>query len=112
MSWRMKRIVATSLLLYALVDLTVPGLCHGDDAIPLPPVSSGVTQEQAANPDGNVPASSPTRDQDDCFCCCWHILLTVASRVVEIINVALASTVSVPTYFRLFADPFFHPPRA
>ena len=112
MSWRLKRIVATTLLLYALADFTVPGFCHGDDAILTPLASTGLTHEQATNADGSAPSSSQSVGEDDCFCCCWHIVPTVTSLTIGIIDAGFAGRLSDLSYFRLLADPFFHPPRA
>ncbi len=112
MSWRTKRTVAITLLLYALADFTVPGFCHGDDAISTPLVSTGLTREQATNADGSAPSSSQAVGQDDCFCCCWHIVPTATSLAIGIIEAGFAGPLAVPSYFQLLADPFFHPPRA
>lgn len=64
------RVVAAFLILWALADLTVPGIC-GTDA-PLP--STQTTTALSAVPAGNASRSQESNREDDCFCCCTHIV--------------------------------------
>ena len=111
MSWRMKRTVAVALLLYALADLAVPGFCHGDDTIPPLSPSNPVQTVQVEQRDGELPTTPPAADMDNCFCCSWHTMPSVATMLAAPIDVAIANLFPSPVYFRLLADPFFHPPR-
>ena len=112
MFWRMKRIVATALLLYALVDLAVPGFCHGDDTIPPLPVSNPVTTMQVEQTGREMPAPSRASEMDDCFCCCWHVIPSVATLATAPMGVPITYPPPLPVRFRLLVDAFFHPPRA
>jgi len=112
MSWRIKRALAAALLLYALVDLAVPGFCHGEDTIPPLSASNPMTTKQVEQTGGEMPAPSPASEKDDCFCCCWHTMPSVAMLIAAPIHVAITYPTPPPVHFRLLVDAFFHPPRA
>ena len=67
-----KKRIALLLLLWAFLDICVPGVCRTDD-IQLPPLRTGALFWQNAR--GTLPGHSTAQaDQDDCFCCCSHIV--------------------------------------
>ena len=59
--------VALVLLLLALVDLSLPGFCRTDDSL-LPNFSASQSASLQAN------QKQQTQPEDDCFCCCEHII--------------------------------------
>ena len=73
----MYRLVAIFFLLWTLTDLSVPQLCLADfDA---PATLAGASKDQtdlhaSSQPNGNGPANIPFQQDDDCFCCCSHVL--------------------------------------
>ena len=65
-SWTKR--IALLLLLWTVLDLTVPGMC-GSDGVTLPACADGSTLLQA-----NHSKSAHTQvPEDDCFCCCSHV---------------------------------------
>lgn len=99
--------VTLGLLLYALLDLTVPGLCHEVGAVQAPSAAS-----IGSNPaPGDAFPSIPGAEDDDCFCCCSHIRPALPQSVgidfpAVTLSVALASL--VPSLNR---TPTHQPPR-
>lgn len=108
MNRRLIKAISFFLLLWAVADLTVPGFCR-TDGVNLPEVSShrGVVLKKRPTSDSGPPA-----DEDDCFCCCSHIIhspyfaLEPGSLTVF---VDLPDTLSQPDSVSF---PLFHPPRA
>jgi hypothetical protein len=111
MSTPLKKMVAKGMLLYALLCFAAPDTCRGDDAISTPLGSTGPVQEQVLITDNTAPSRSQALDQDDCFCCCSHIVPSSATVEFVMFEGVSASPVSMPSYSQLLADPFFHPPR-
>ena len=109
---RAKITVATALLLYALADLAVPGFCHGEDTIPPFSTLNAVTTMQVEQTGGEAPAPSPASEMDDCFCCCWHTIPSIAMQVAAPIDVAVTYPTPPSVHIRLLPNAFFHPPRA
>ena len=67
------RIVASFMLIWALADMTVPGLCQADDNRVDPKdslivVTSQENESPVWSPPG-IPASDPDGSHDECFCC-------------------------------------------
>ena len=90
------RMVALLLLLFAAVDLFAidvfaPSLC-----------APATTNE----------STSPVGDEDDCFCCCGHIVVSTAVQVVPV--AAYSSDEPVPAVNPASADRncIYRPPRA
>jgi len=112
MTIRTKKAVAMGMLSYALFCFAVPETCRGDDAISTPLTSTGLAREQVNIVDNTSPSSSQELDRDDCYCCCSHIVPSAPSLESVMLGAVFEGTVPIPGYFRLLADPFFHPPRA
>jgi hypothetical protein len=111
MSTPVRKMVAKAMLLYALFCFAAPDSCRGDDAISTPLGSTGPVQEQVLITDNTAPSPSQALGQDDCFCCCSHIVPSFAKVESVMFEGVSASLVSMPSYFQLLADRFFHPPR-
>jgi hypothetical protein len=73
MAEKVRRIVAGFVLIWALADMTVPGLCQADDNRVDPKDSSIVFTSQGNEPphwsSPGIPASDPDGSPDECFCC-------------------------------------------
>ena len=100
--------LAGFLLLWALVDLTVPMVCQ-TDVVEFPAVQTAAGTALQKPQDGNSPQQYY---EDDCFCCCSHII--PAPHVV-----LTAALVSVPADFPAepgkidgIAQAHYHPPRS
>ena len=92
------RIVTIGLLLWAATDLAFPGLCAED---------AGITSQA-----GSSPADRGSSQQDDCFCCCHHVVPTNFDLVT-----AFLFSIDVPDTQATGLSPgipraFFHPPLA
>ena len=67
----LRKLVGIFLLLWAVMDLSVPGLCETD----APDFGALQTTAASAAPSINQQQQSQTSLEDDCFCCCAHVLL-------------------------------------
>jgi hypothetical protein len=116
LKWR--KIAASFVLLWALMDLSVPGVCQADDleaspanaqmlASPQPHVAITILSSSS------VPDQNPSNQSapEDCFCCCSHIAPTptfeIAAQVSSEICEPLAALGQQLDY-SLF---IYHPPR-
>ena len=105
-NWR--RILALFLLVWAVADLSVPGFCQTDGALP---ERQTTTLTSASHPKDSNPLKSGDYE-DDCFCCCTHILPSVhfelAAGLVftpEVVCTPLAKP-------KEFHGSVYHPPRS
>ena len=67
---RVYRAVALLILLWAVVDMSVPSLCQTDRDFQFPPFQQQTTG--VVGVDRGQPPATPD-PEDDCFCCCPHI---------------------------------------
>jgi hypothetical protein len=118
---RVFRVIAVFFLIYTGLDLTVPGVCSEESSVP------GIVEVSAsANPALSIlsacigPQTDLRQDQsprtsltdDDCFCCCTHVL--PGNALAAIAAQQLKSAVSDPVSNSLLSPPLqspFHPPR-
>jgi hypothetical protein len=103
--WRKQ--LALLLLLWMVVDLCVPGMCQAEDLTFSSPSRSTLIRSA-----GGGGAQNPDSPEDDCFCCCTHIVLTAP---VELSAFALSTPehgivdLNPP---RGFTSASYHPPRS
>ena len=85
--------LAAFFLLWTLADLSVPGLCQSDndDGSQGSQVASQFESASRVGPSGtqlraasNSGQKSAPRTQEDCFCCCTHIVATPHFLVASI----------------------------
>lgn len=100
------------LLVLALADLTVPGLCKSESG-PVPLPMAGTAHLSASILMRAPRSSSITMDgEDDCWCCCSHIR---PSAHFELTTQFGAVAIEV-NYFKGAAQSFiqdlYHPPRS
>lgn len=81
--------LAILLLLWAVVDLSVPEMCQAEDLTFSSPTHSTLIRGAGGNGDQN-----PVSPDDDCFCCCTHIIPTA--------HIGLAAFVVSTPEFRIF----------
>jgi len=104
-----RRAIALLVLIWALLDLAVPGICP-DDA----PLLSASHAVPLIVPGSSAP--DPVRDagdrDDGCFCSCAHI--TVSSVFEWNVSLLSARAPVQPPYGMLDGPPhsLYHPPRA
>ena len=105
-NWR--RILALFLLVWAVADLSVPGFCQTDDALP---EGQAATVTFASRPGEGNPLKSGNYE-DDCFCCCAHIIPSVHIELVagfvftsEFVYTPLVKPIG-------FHGLVYHPPRS
>jgi hypothetical protein len=85
---------ALILLLLAGFDLLVVDL------------ASAVCKETA------VPGSSTSFPDEDCFCCCAHIVFATPASALPLRNIAGVDPVKAPSTLPPQLAPIYHPPRA
>jgi len=116
---RVVRVVAILFLVYTGADLTVPQFCGGEMGIRRfvqAASSTGVGSEAASSTDAGESRqdspSEPTHSDEDCFCCCTHVL---PGRAIAPIAVPLVDSVFAgPKKIDLASPPLqgpYHPPR-
>lgn len=114
MSWlaQNRRLVAMFIFGWALLDLTVPGLCLVEtvgNKVPSQYQESQVAKFEPSIPSSPTPQPGP---EDDCWCCCGHV--TPAPTFA--FSPELVSTVQDPVYreelvYAAVLAPY-HPPRS
>ncbi len=119
MTARVVRVIAILFLVYTGADLTVPQFCSEEMGIPTfaeASASTGIRTDAPfatdASESSQDPPSERTHSDEDCFCCCAHVLpghatapvavpeLKPSFRALKKINVA-SPTLQSP----------YHPPR-
>jgi len=97
-----------------LIDLSVPQVCTADFDAPAPIAdASNTPQVLATSPESHDDGSSsiPFQQDDDCFCCCSHVLpssFVLVERLKAVSSTEKEDDAPVP--YRPANTPF-HPPR-
>src|ERR1700752_1111442 len=117
-SGRFARFIVILFLFYAGVDLTNPQLCNEEFApssvvlaknaeAPSPESAIQRSEEQREQP------SAPEGDDDDCFCCCTHVLPAPTTHPNGASHVVLHEHVLPPkSVSTAHLNALYHPPRA
>jgi len=116
--WR--RLIAGFIVLWAMMDLTVPGVCQSDDleatlasALSVTHIAAPATGTSGISNTSND--SIPDQDQsgpEDCFCCSSHIAPTAVfhvSALVSFMGIERPYSIGSPHNFSPF---LYHPPKA
>jgi hypothetical protein len=93
---RVVRMVALLLLLFAAVDLFAIDLFA-------PSLCAPATASDSKNPVG---------DEDDCFCCCGHIVVSTAFQVLPVIGYSYDEPVPFLNLASADRTSIYRPPRA
>lgn len=102
-----RKFVAIFLLVYALADLTVPGLCRDESF----ETGAGDFSLQLTAQPGRHPASKGGPDADDCFCCCSHILPSLNFTLAPVGPVVSLPLAALNFLASLAFTPPHQPPR-
>lgn len=116
MNARMVRVIAVLFLLYTGIEITVPQFCG--EASEVLNISEAARENPGLfvispsdNNDNGLPSEKPSADED-CFCCCAHVVPGRAQATIAVSD--LMPSFTIPRNFDLPA-PFlqgpFHPPR-
>ena len=115
--WMMlRKSVAIMLVAWAALDMAVPALCLSDSGqVPemklIAEANAGSAVLQPASPQGNDPAPRFSYE-DDCFCCCAHIVPSPQQQVLVIFRVR-PTDVNLPQSHPIGDPPtLYHPPRS
>jgi hypothetical protein len=118
-----QKLFAGFLLLWALADLSVPGLCKTDDD-DRSSDSQVISQPDSAFQTQQSPSGTNLRDasyrgrqgapnvEEDCFCCCAHLVPSAHFQAVAIEGLSQASTFYRFIQVTASAAPPYHPPRS
>lgn len=105
----LRKFVAVFVLIWALGDLSVPGLCQTDLPDFGAPQATSVSAQSSVS---NHEQQSQSSVEDDCFCCCTHIAPS-SPVVLSTLPIALADwPVYVTERPREFSASLYHPPRS
>jgi hypothetical protein len=114
-----RRLIAGFIVLWAMMDLTVPGVCQSDDFEASLAAGQHIGQTITSDMGANVGSSTaPTNSQsdqsgpEDCFCCCSHVAPTGffhASILFSFVGNEPPYRVGAPHGFSPF---LYHPPKA
>jgi hypothetical protein len=118
LGWR--KLMAAFIVFWAMMDMTVPGVCQSDDFEAT--LASSLSVIYKAAPVGGTSAiahtpSDNSTDQDqpgaeDCFCCSSHIAPTAVFHVsafVSFMGIERPYSIGSPHDFSPF---LYHPPKA
>ena len=121
-SGRFARFIVILFLAYAGVDIANPQLCNDEFAPPSVLLASNVERRAEEPLTGTSIGDSEKSEQqeqpsaphseDDCFCCCTHVLPGVTTRsngAFDVISQGLTLTPQSVTSAHLMA--LYHPPR-
>jgi len=86
---RVYRGIAIFFLLFTIADLSCPGLCRDefDDLYPLAQMQSLADTEMSACADNTGEPGQPSQRgsvEEDCFCCCPHLLPVFLPGTAEV----------------------------
>ena len=119
MTARVVRVIAIMFLVYTGADLTVPEFCGEEMGIPRfaqTASSTGVRSEAAFATDASESRQDlppePTHSDEDCFCCCTHVLPGHATAPVDVPE--LTSLFAPLRIIDVASPPLqgpYHPPR-
>jgi hypothetical protein len=120
---RLARAIALLFLIYTAIDLAAPELCKGEGSAVCPGVqivgtrrveaaSMGAVIECSGDLNQKEPAENSQGDED-CFCCCTHVIPEVVTASLEASDVAsLAGAHKKLSLTSPAIPPAFHPPRS
>lgn len=123
-SRRLRRSLAIFLLAFAIFDMAIvdtffPQLCN-DEYLSSAPIESieaainesvAITNRDSRSSRDSLPSSTPSSTEEDCFCCCSHIVLGYAVNAVAPSappNAIIAADDILPS---APAQNTYHPPR-
>ena len=116
-SWR--KVAASFILLWALMDLSVPGVCQADDLEANPANAQTVALPQMHGATGLLTSSSVpdqnSSDQsgpEDCFCCCSHIAPTPTFKITAQISSQMCERLAALGEQLPYSPFIYHPPKA
>jgi hypothetical protein len=114
--WR--RFIAGFIVLWAMMDLTVPGVCQSDDLEATLASALSVTHTTApvtgARDVSNTPNdNSPDQPgPEDCFCCCSHIAPTSVFHITVLYSFMGFQRPYSLSSLHDFSTFLHHPPKA
>jgi len=107
--WGWRKVVASYLLAWTFLCLCVPMSC-AEDRVAIPGASSAIAQAFETQSDrGNAPVPSY---EDDCFCCCAHIVPTPHFSVAAPTDFVAVEPALLYGEPRKLAISVYHPPRS
>jgi hypothetical protein len=111
--------MAGFIVLWAMMDMSVPGVCQSDDLEASLAADQHIGQTVTSDTGANVISSTaPTNNQsdqsspEDCFCCCSHIAPTRffhATILLSFVGNEPPYRAGAPHDFNSF---LYHPPKA
>jgi hypothetical protein len=112
--WR--KLLSMFIVLWALTDLTVPGVCQSDD-LDSTPASTKITatyQPDAMTVAPSAPESSSSNQSvpEDCFCCCSHVAPAHYFQLAYEHASVIFESLDPAGQPRDFSPFLYHPPRA
>jgi hypothetical protein len=117
-----QKFFAALLLVWALADLSVPGLCQSDDdrsqdvVVSQSENTSQVGQWRPSGTELRMPSNSGQQSapssQEDCFCCCAHIVPAPHFYFASMQRSASAVTFYHFKEVTASTPPLYHPPRS
>jgi hypothetical protein len=118
-SGRLARFIVVLFLTYAGVDIANPQLCS-DDLIPLSVLQASNIQERVEEPSIGVSEDTEQQEdpsvphsEDDCFCCCIHVVPAPTTHPNGASNVVLYEHISVPeSVSSAHLKTLYRPPRS
>lgn len=115
MHWALRKLVAVMVLVWALADLTVPGVCQTDFPVlngPQPAtLSAHGNASRSAHLNFSHQPQSQNEREDDCFCCCSHIVHSCVATFSDRATVVEHLPAFVTEQPHEFSTSLYHPPR-
>lgn len=113
------RAVALFFLLFTVADILLPQYFCREEWQALPAVSTAPVRNNVAGQENTTPPDAPRPDapvryEEDCFCCCAHVLLPATLAVTSFLNASrpfLAITLPEASLPTAPHQTIYHPPR-
>ena len=117
----LSRAIALFFFFFTVADLATPHLCGEEMGLPISPVGSSISSavDPASNATTSIAAadshqeepSAPMQADEDCFCCCSHILPSIHFVVEGILSESLSTDLAISSLPNGLPDKHYHPPR-
>lgn len=112
-----KNILILFFLLFTFCDIAIPGFCQTDDhrannsAVATSETVNFQSATLIASPIAHDRTNIPSREEDDCFCCCSHIVLPAIELSFAYWIDHETNLFQLPQSTFTFPISIYHPPR-
>lgn len=114
MPLNLRKALVVALLAWAMLDMAVPSLCPSDSWEIESLAGRSELSLVASTSQSESPVDGPVKShyEDDCFCCCGHIVPAVPVLPLPAWITSVGKTFLESDRVLVISAKYFHPPRA